>query len=383
MAPKPFAPVARWLTVGVLLGGGALFLWAVRPLLVPFIWAALIAYVFNPFVTRLAQRTGFHRAWFVVLLYLLLIGLVAGAVILLLPAIHVEMAQLPDTIADIRAYFGRTNIIHLFGIRIDIHALSQSAVNSANTLTSSLPHNMLAVVELIFGSIIKFLAFLVVTFYFLLDAERIAHWARSLVPLPWRDEVSALAGRIDHVLGAYIRGQLVLMGVMAGLAYGVMGPALRLHYALVLALVAGILELFPVVGPLLAWLLALITGLLTPHIPYGWSTEEYAIAILVAYVVVRQLQDNVTIPNVMGRTLQLHPALVLFVVLCGGYLGGLAGLFLAVPTTAVLRVLCGYLYAKIVPAEDRALAPGGSGKDLPLSEYVPQPWTTEPQPPLP
>jgi predicted PurR-regulated permease PerM len=378
MTPRPFSPVARWLTLVSVMVGGAIFLWAVHSLLAPFLWAAIIAYAFNPIVTGLAKRTGFHRAWFVVLLYLFLIGLVVGAIVGLLPTIHAEMAQIPDTVADIRDYFGHTNIIRLFGVRIDIHTLSQGAVNSANAFTNSLTQNALVVVTMIFGSIVKLLAFLVATFYFLLDAERIAHWIHSLIPPRWHDEVGALATQVDRVLGAYIRGQLILMGVMTGLAYAAMGPILRLHYALVLALVAGVLELFPVVGPLIAWLLALLTGLLTPHIPYGWSPEEYAIAILVAYAVVRQLQDNITIPNVMGRTLRLHPALVLFVVLCGGYLWGLTGVFLAVPATAVLRIVFRYLYTKIFLQEDRAVIISDAGAEQLLPDCIPSPWTTEP-----
>lgn len=353
MTPRAFSPVMRWLVLILLLIGGALFVWAVHSLIVPFLWAAIIAYIFNPLVSGLARRTGFHRAWFVVLIYLLFIGCVVGAVVWLLPPIRAEIALLPDTVDDVREYLGQNNVVHILGFRVDLHALGQSLANSAGSFTTSLPQNMLLALTLIFGSIVKILAFLVATFYFLLDARKIARWATTLVPRSWRPEIGALVVRVDRALGSYIRGQLILMGVMVVMAYVVMGPVLRLHYAIVLALTTGLLELFPVVGPLISWMLALLTGILTPPIPYGWSPQDYAIAILIAYAIVRQLQDNIVIPNVMGRTLRLHPALVLFVVLCGGYLGGLTGIFLAVPTTAVVRVLGSYLYSKIVPLEDR------------------------------
>jgi len=380
MTPQAFSPVARWLTLTLLLVGGIIFLWAVHSLLAPFIWAGIIAYVFSPVVTWLSKRTGFHRAWFVVLLYLTIMGLIGGIVAVILPVIRAELAQMPDTVTDIRTYLGQASVVHLLGFRIDLRSLTQGAAKSASSLTSALPQSIWPLVTAIFGSIVKLLAFLVATFYFLLDGDQFAPWARSLIPERWRAEAGALARQIDRVLGAYIRGQLILMGVMVGLAYVAMGPVLRLRYALVLALIAGVLELFPVVGPLIAWLLALLTGILTPSIPYGWSPEVYAIAIVIAYAVVRQLQDNITIPNVMGRTLRLHPALVLFVVLCGGYLGGLTGIFLAVPATAVARILLRYLYDKLVPPVEHALDSGSTREPSP-PESCSSPVASESPPP--
>ncbi len=131
--------------------------------------------------------------------------------------------------------------------------------------------------------------------------------------------------------------------------------ALGIRYALILGLIAGILELIPFVGTWMAAIPAVVVAVATPS-PHGWSPLVSAGIVGLAYFILRHAEDYFVIPFVMGRAVHIYALIAMFSVLSGAVLGGVLGMFLGVPTAAALRIIIGYIYGKLtepMPAPDQ------------------------------
>jgi predicted PurR-regulated permease PerM len=204
--------------------------------------------------------------------------------------------------------------------------------------------------ELVLGvleGLVLLLVYLVVTFYLLLQADQLTERMYALIPLPAREEIRTLGRSIDRVLGAYIRSQLLLIVVMAVVTY-IPLSILGVQYALVLAIATGFLEIIPFVGPYTAAGSAMLVSLFQTTNTFGWPSWVLSLVIGVIYLVLRQAEDPLIIPNLVGHIVKLHPIIVIFSIVAGGALGGALGLLMSVPLAATMRIILIYLYTKLV-----------------------------------
>ena len=154
-----------------------------------------------------------------------------------------------------------------------------------------------------------------------------------------------MSRRINIVLGQYLRGQLILIAIMAT-ATSVGLSILQVPFSLLLGVITGVLETIPFVGPIVAGTLAVLTALGHPA-PFGWSQLQYAVVVALMYTVLRYTEDYVVIPQVIGRIVELHPVVVIFSLLIGGAIAGLLGILVAVPVAASLRIALLFMLAKL------------------------------------
>ncbi len=176
----------------------------------------------------------------------------------------------------------------------------------------------------------------VVAFYVLADLPHVRKSARDLVPDRWRTHVSFLAHELNGAIGGFFRGQLLvasIVGVMCSIGLAIIG----LPFWLIIGLIAGLFNMIPLVGP---W----IGGI--PGVVIALTTKDLKTALLVVAVMAgaQQIDNHFITPTVMHRTVKLHPAVVVLSLVAGGSVGGFAGLFLAVPITACLKILLSYLW---------------------------------------
>lgn len=340
---------AKTIIVLSLVAAALLFVYGVRAIIWPFIWAAVLAYLLAPLVTWLCQRTRLHRFW----VSLLLVGFLVGLIVLLFafgyPPLSRELEglrlSLPSIVQNLESTLAAYSQINLFGLEgligLSGERLASALDAAAPTLVDAVLHLALNVVELF----LKFLLCFFATFYLLLESNRIGAWARRMVPAPYRQELGALGGQVDYVLGRFLRGALMLVAIMSVATY-IGLRLLGVPYALVLAPVAGVLELIPLIGPFLAATPAVLLALVYPS-PFGWSPVVSAIVVALMYTVLRLLEDYLIIPNVIGRYVHLNPVLTIFAILAGGALFGVSGMLLAIPTAAILRIVFNYLYLKL------------------------------------
>jgi predicted PurR-regulated permease PerM len=342
---------AKVATVAIIIVLSILLLRAVGGLLNPFIWAIIAAYLFNPLVTRLTQHTGVSRVWWVILLYIIAGFLLYLGINSLVPRLarqYTDLVQaLPDFAARLEHWIAANGVIELGGMSLDLRPDEAELTTLFTELTRELPRSLPEIVYSVFERLVLLLVFLVVTFYLLMQAGQITEHLYGLIPAPYRGEIRELGRSIDRVLGAYIRSQLLLIVIMAVLTY-IPLTILGVQYALVLAIATGFLEIIPFVGPWTAAGSAMLVSLLQSGNTFGWPNWVLALVVGVIYLVLRQMEDHLIIPNLVGRIVKLHPVIVIFTILAGAAIGGAMGLLIAVPVAATIKIILSYLYAKLI-----------------------------------
>ena len=178
---------------------------------------------------------------------------------------------------------------------------------------------------------------LIITFYLLLDGHRFGQFALRFLDRDQKVGTLRIAQRIHAVLGRWLRGQLLLIGLVAAGIYVILGPVLHVPFALALAILSGVLEIIPLVGPIIAAALA-------ATVTYSAHGTDTTIVVLVVYFVVRQVEDQVVMPLVIGRAVHLHPVVTIFAVLVGLGTWGILGGLLGVPVAAAINVTLHELY---------------------------------------
>jgi predicted PurR-regulated permease PerM len=181
---------------------------------------------------------------------------------------------------------------------------------------------------------------LLIAFFLVKDAHAIRRFFTDLVPRGYRADAQQVAADISAMLAAYMRGQLAicaLVGLVTGVAMWVAG----IPYSLALGIVAGVTAFIPFIGPLLGALPAVAIAAFVTH-----STGK-VVLVLVIYFVVSNVIYNFVSPKVFGDAVNLSPMLIIIAFVIGGYLGGILGLFVAVPVAATLRILFLYAYQRV------------------------------------
>jgi len=358
--PKPIrlSPVAKFITVAIIVALTILLVGAIDQVMTPFIAAVITTYLFNPLITFLNRRTHLSRALWIGALYIGIGLLIYMLVRFLGPLIANQYTDLrdrliPDLIVGINGLeFNQT--IDLAGVTIDLAAIEQPVIDFltdiGRTLPATVPHLVFTALE----SVLLFVTYLIVTFYLLLQTEQIVGKFYGLVPAPYRAEIRGLGKQIDNILASYIRGTLLLIPIMSVLTFIAL-TILGIRYALVIAIATGVLEIIPLIGPWSAAGIAVSVSLLQPTTPFGWSHALLAAVVGASYFILRMAEDNFIIPQVVGHAVHLHPVLVLFAILAGGAIGGPFGLLVGIPVVAVARLLLRFLYRKLVDAPDLTL----------------------------
>lgn len=202
----------------------------------------------------------------------------------------------------------------------------------------------------IFQAILSVLLTIVMSLYITKDAPHIRSYFENLFPRSYQPELEELLRRVGHIWQAFFRGQIVL-GLTIGLVTWLALTALGMPGALILGIVAGALEIVPNLGPTLAMIpaviVALIQGSTNPALA-EISNLGFALMVVGAYFLIQQFENGLIVPRVIGDSVNLHPVIVMGGVVVGFSIGGILGAFLAAPTLATMRVIGGYMHAKLL-----------------------------------
>jgi predicted PurR-regulated permease PerM len=349
--PIRLSTPGKVITVAIIVFLAIWLLQHVEHALPPFMAAIITAYLFNPLVGFLSRRTNTGRIWWIIVLYVLAFAALYGVATFMWPRIAAQyyglIDQVPAIIASIQQQFAQNREITFGGLVIDLSPLEEQVISFITDVGAQLPTAVPSLVVSALETVVYLLVYLFVTFYLLLQTEQLMNWFYGLIPAPYRGEIRGLVGEIDQVLSAYIRGQLILIVIMSVLLY-IPLSILGIRYALLIAIVSGVLEIIPFIGPWSAAAIAISVGVIQGHEPFGLSGIALAGVIGLTYLVLRLLEDNFIIPTVVGHFVKLHPVIVIFAILAGAALGGAFGLFIAIPVAAVIRILLSYLYSKLV-----------------------------------
>jgi len=307
-------------TIVILLG--LVFLYLIRDILLIVFVAVIIAAAINGPVSWLQRHKG-PRILGVIFIYLLLFLLLGLIVTLVFPPLAEQIKQLAANFPSFMDKIG-FSFQELLG--------KYTAEGNLQTILSKLSQQLNQATSSVFGTIINLFGglfsagiVLVISFYLSVQEKGVKKFLISLTPQEHQHYLSDLIERIQVKIGGWLRGQLLLMLIVGCLIY-IGLYFLDVKYALTLALIAGVLELVPYIGPIIAAVPAIILAF----------TQAPFLALLVAllYVVVQQLENYVIVPQVMKKTVGLNPIIIIIVMLIGAKLAGIMGLILAVPLAA-------------------------------------------------
>jgi predicted PurR-regulated permease PerM len=334
-------------------------LWLARAVLGPFIVAAVVAYAFSPLVTAGERRFGWPRVAVVGLGYVIAAAIIALVGFLLAGRIARELALLagsgPDSLAHTLRELVGGDVLVIGGQQIAVADIAREIQSRVGSLLAS-PDDALHVAVQAGEVGLQVILAVIVTFYFLVDGSMFMDRAIALLPVAHRARTSAVLARIHVILGKWLRGQLLLIVLVAAVAYIGLGPVAHLPYALALAVVTGVLEIIPLIGPLIATAIVAIDA-------FARGGTGLAAAIILFYFILRQVEDQVVMPIVIGRAVHLHPIVTIFAVLVGLSLYGVLGGLLGMPVAAAINVVFRELYPAATSAPPVAPAPVQHAED--------------------
>jgi len=321
-----------------LAGLAAWLVYALSTILMPFVLATLLAYVCHPLASRLT-RPWFPPALAALLVLLLLTGVGAAFGVLILPMLYYELnqvlARLPAALNGLRdlsaPFLQQTLGIDLSTNLDQLRDMLQQNIGSTEAALQKLLHSAGEGGALVLSVLVTLLLVPVVLFYLLKDWSRLIKLAFAAVPPRYRAQVASLAQEIDAVLGQFLRGQLVVMTIMAAI-YATGLHLVGLNSGIAIGITTGILVFIPYVGVFTGLILALLAAIIQG------PGSNLLLPVLGVFAVGHMLEGSLITPRFVGGRIGLHPVMVIFALLAFGKLLGFFGVIIALPASAVLRV---------------------------------------------
>ncbi len=350
--------LGQWLLALLALYAVGWLLLSAAPALTPFVFGLVLAYLLMPIVDRLAE--GMPRWLAILLVYIGGIGLLAILIAFIIPPAIDQVQQLFATIPDTDRLLKMWNeLVQDYRALVPgslQQPVEQGLRNALQTAQTNLAGYVQGVGAFIFSQVLNVLntltfliGFLIIPiwlFYVLNDRSQAAALVDRLLLPRARPDFWNIWGIIDEVFSDYIRGQL-LLGVAVGTMVGLGLLLLRLlgfdvRYILLLAIIAGITELIPIIGPIIGAIPGVLVGFFG-----GEGGLQVGLAVLVVYIVVQQLENNLLVPRIIGESVGVHPAILTVVLIAMGQVFGLLGVILAAPLTAIARDLFVYVHRRL------------------------------------
>jgi len=296
------------------------FILQIRGILTLVFLSYIITTALNPFVQILKKRNLPHILA-VLIPYLLAIVFIVGLVVPLIPFTVMQVQALGLNLPEYADQAARS-----LGFRVDAEAIRDIVANELGNIS----RNAFAVTSRVFGGVFSTLTILIVTFYMMLYHGRFKHFLASFFHKNDREKILGTFEQVDDKLGAWLQGQIVLSLFIFGITWVVL-TVLGVPTALPLAILAGLLEIVPTLGPILASIPAIIVAFTI--------SPTLAIIVAIAYIVIQALENNVLVPKIMQRAVGLNPIIVIVGVLVGANLMGVTGALLSIPFISFIVVL--------------------------------------------
>ncbi len=371
---RPPTPRAALVILAVILL--AVIFYMARGALGPFILGLILIYIMDPAVDRLARlrlgRFRVPRALAVLLIYVVTFAVLIQAMSYLLGPL---VRQIGEFVGDAPAFL---MALQEWYRTADLPAFVRSAVDgllaSTGEATEGLdPGTLLPLAQGVagfLGSLFGFLIIPVWAFFLLKDRPRLAASLNQAIPATWRRDVWASVGIVNRVFGRWLRAQ-VLLGLVIGLATFVGLEILSFtidprfgDFAILLAVLAGLAEFLPIVGPILSMIPTLLIALTVSDPVQG------IIAVVALYLIVQQVENNILVPLVHSDAIALHPSVVILSLIVGGSIAGLLGAIFALPLAAAGRDLYRYYFRRL-SEYDPTVPPPDDPDLLPFRDRLP------------
>ncbi|MEX6358433.1 AI-2E family transporter [Staphylococcus cohnii] len=319
------------------------FIIVFNTIVAPIIVSIILYYLFNPLV-NLMERYNISRLWGVIILFLVIIGVIALAINLLIPVIGAQFKSFgnnfPYYVEKVNKFIDSVTkyslISNFYGqIQDQLDSLAKKLPSMVsdyfNGFGSEVKNFAEALVNV--GVVIATTPF--VLFFMLKDGHRFKEFSTNLMPPKFRKDFHDLLDKMSLQVGSYIQGQIIVsfcIGILLFIGYSIIG----LDYSLILASIAAVTSVVPYIGPTIAISPAIIIALITSPI--------MLLKLVVVWTAVQFIEGHFISPNIMGKTLKIHPLTIIFILLSAGNLLGVVGVILGIPAYAILKVLVSHLF---------------------------------------
>lgn len=318
----------------------------ISSIITPIIVAYVFYYMLNPLVNFFSKKISRFSAS----LLAILVGIITVLIVIIgVVPIIVEQTQnlitaLPRYIEIVKGYLEEYSdnayvqvVVEYVNTNLNVSKISQRLISIATSIAQGVVSSISST-----ASVLVTMPF--VLFFLLKDASQFNKFVISLLPKKFEKSVAETIDEIDDKVGSYIQGQMLVslcIGVMLFIGYNVIG----LHYAFSLATIAAFLSIVPYLGPAIA---------ITPAMLVAASTSwVMVVKMLVVWGIVQFLEGNIISPNIMGRSMNMHPLTVIFVILIGVNISGVVGAILGIPVYSILKVLISKLLLSIKERYDK------------------------------
>lgn len=327
------------------------FIYQLSGILTPFALAALLAYLGDPLVNRMT-KLHIPRTLGVVIVFVIFLGLVVGALVVLLPLLQREFVTLAGKIPAaidwlqttvvpwVKEHFGVDHPFDLEGLKNELPQHVAKAGGVAKVLVRTVTHSGLAIVGFLSDAVIL----LVVAFYLMRDWDSVLLSVQNIFLEKHQAKVVTIAKDCDTVVGAFLKGQLLVMLALA-VTYSIGLSLIGLDIAILVGLLSGLVAIVPYLGFIIGILVASVAAYLQFH------SIEPVFFVWLVYGVGVMLESSVYTPLLVGKKIGMHPVIVVFSVLAGGKLMGFFGVLIALPGASIITVLLRHLREYFVDEE--------------------------------
>jgi predicted PurR-regulated permease PerM len=321
--------------------------------------AIILAFLLNPLTNRISKLLHLNRTIAIVLAYTVVILVMAGLTAGVVPLLISEIKTLS---LDLQLILNQA--LDLFNWEL---AVGDFLINGRDLL-APIAESLQGLLEPIFGTAIEVVSglleslatmvfILIISFYFVKDGAEIITWFEHLVLPDHRDTFREILAEINLIWGAFFRGQL-LLAIVATLFWSLTGSIIGLRFAIVMGVIAGMMEFIPSIGHAIWFVIATILALVLGSTWLPLQNWAFMLLIWGLHVLYTQIDLNYLIPRIIGRSVHLRPVVVILGIIAGATLAGVLGVVLAAPTIATARLIGRYIYCYLFDTDFNTLDAG-------------------------
>lgn len=319
-----------------------------KTIVLPVILALVLYYLLRP-VLRVLEGLKISRLWGIVIIFVGVTGILTLLIVLVLPFLREQtqtlimefpsyfMQLLIELDAFLRnnAYIGEYYVNSSFNIEELLTTLPNTINDTFETTATTVLTGITGFISTVTGVILSIIIVPFILFYLLKDGEKLPETFIKALPPRFRPDTRIVLKEADKQIGAYIQGKLIVgafIGVMVYIGFLIIG----LDYALLFGFIAGVTSIVPYIGPAIAFAPAAIVGIV--------MSPFMLVKVGIVWTIVQILESNIISPQVMGKTMFIHPITIIFVLLTAGSLFGIVGVIFGIPAYALVKVLIAHLY---------------------------------------
>ena len=340
--------IFSWSVIGFLLIATLFFyiIYLIRVAIIPLILAIAIAYLLTPIVILLQKKM--RRVFAVTITYIIFTGIIFTIFFFIIPIIidqfRTFMDKFPaymENLTKIINDFLQNSVLiknteNLIGKEIipkDVSSITKYLISRINLEEIDIFRRATTVGMLVFNTVLYLIVGPLLGIYILNYTDKIKTTFIKIIPKRFKNQTTIILERINKVAGRYVRGQ-ILVSIIVGILCTIVLLVLKVDFAILLGSIAGLLNMIPLLGPIIGAIPAALTAL--------FISPLKALLVILLFIAVQQIDNYIISPNIMKYQVGVHPGIIIFSLMAGGALFGIWGLLIAVPTVAILQEILRY-----------------------------------------